>query len=143
MTLLKVVEGLARTPAQPGLVGIIESKASLKERLLAIAHPGSARRWRWLAVGVTIVLAGIGLTGAQSNREPTRNADPAASSTNLTSSGGAVRQTHGLRQVAFQVVDFDTKAPVESAGIHFALTYFGENPKETNVSYWQGRHRAA
>ena len=67
-TIIKVLEGLTGERALPGLVGIVENKAQLKERLAAICRPG--RYWQWAALTVAALLAGIGLTGAQSGKGP-------------------------------------------------------------------------
>jgi beta-lactamase regulating signal transducer with metallopeptidase domain len=64
-TILKVVENLVRGPAQPGLVGIAESKAGLKSRLRAIAQFGAARSWKWVAAVVAVAIGGTGLTDAR------------------------------------------------------------------------------
>jgi beta-lactamase regulating signal transducer with metallopeptidase domain len=64
-TILKALENMVRPAFPPGLVGIAESKASLKERLRAIARCGAAKPWRWLAAGILAVIAVISLTGAQ------------------------------------------------------------------------------
>jgi beta-lactamase regulating signal transducer with metallopeptidase domain len=64
-TILKALENMVRPAFPPGLVGIAESKASLKERLRAIARCGAAKPWRWLAAGILAIIAVIGLTGAQ------------------------------------------------------------------------------
>jgi beta-lactamase regulating signal transducer with metallopeptidase domain len=64
-TILKALENIVRPAFPPGLVGIAESKASLKERLRAIARCGSAKPWRWLAAAILVIIAVIGLTGAQ------------------------------------------------------------------------------
>ena len=62
-TILKVLEGLTGERALPGLVGIVENKANLKERMTAISRPG--KHWKWAALAVATLLAGLGLTGAQ------------------------------------------------------------------------------
>jgi beta-lactamase regulating signal transducer with metallopeptidase domain len=69
-TILKALENMVRPVFPPGLVGIAESKASLKERLRAIARCGAAKPWRWLAAGILVVLAVISLTGAQLDPDP-------------------------------------------------------------------------
>jgi bla regulator protein BlaR1 len=73
-TILKVLEGLTRPPALPGLVGIVENKAQLKERLAAIARPG--KTWKWASVFACILIVNLGLTRAQIEKIPA--AAPAA-----------------------------------------------------------------
>ena len=65
-TILKVLEGLTSGRALPELVGIAESNARLKERLAAISRPG--KYWKWAALAVTVLIAGIALTGAQTEK---------------------------------------------------------------------------
>src|ERR1041385_4665625 len=48
-TILKIVEGLNRAVPLPSLVGIAESKASIKERLVAISQSQSFTPCRWAA----------------------------------------------------------------------------------------------
>jgi beta-lactamase regulating signal transducer with metallopeptidase domain/outer membrane lipoprotein-sorting protein len=64
-TILKVLEGLSRRPALPGLVGIGESKAQIGERIRAIARGRARPAWRWAAGVLAVVIAGIALTSAQ------------------------------------------------------------------------------
>lgn len=63
-TILQVLEGLTHRPAWPGLVGIGESKAQIKERMHAIAR-GAGPRWKWAAGAVAVVIAGLALTNAR------------------------------------------------------------------------------
>lgn len=65
-TILKVLEGLAGEQALPGSVGILESKAQLKERIIAITRPG--KYWKWAALAAVAFIAGVGLTGAQTGK---------------------------------------------------------------------------
>jgi len=62
-TILKVLEGLSDERTLPGLVGIVENKAQLKERLAAISRPG--KYWKWAALAAVVLIAAVGLTGAQ------------------------------------------------------------------------------
>lgn len=71
-TILKVLEGMTGERALPGLVGIAENKAQLKERLAAISRPG--KYWKWAALAVVALIAGIGLTGAQTEKGGASNA---------------------------------------------------------------------
>jgi beta-lactamase regulating signal transducer with metallopeptidase domain/outer membrane lipoprotein-sorting protein len=64
-TILKVLEQLTQRPVLPGLVGIGESKAQMKERIRAIMRGGVGRRWRWVACAVAVVIASVALTSAR------------------------------------------------------------------------------
>lgn len=71
-TILKVLEGFTGERALRELVGIVENKARLKERLAAIGRP--RKHWKWAAPAVTVLIASIGLTGAQTDRGGASNA---------------------------------------------------------------------
>jgi bla regulator protein blaR1 len=73
-TILKVLDGLTCKRALPGLVGILENKAQLKERLTAISRP--RRYWRWAALATVVLIAGVGLTGAQSGKDASSTPEP-------------------------------------------------------------------
>jgi beta-lactamase regulating signal transducer with metallopeptidase domain len=73
-TVLKVLEQLTQRRALPGLVGIGESKAEIKQRLQAIARGSFEPRWRWAAGGAAVVIAGVALTNAR-QESPTEGLD--------------------------------------------------------------------
>ncbi len=79
-TILKVVENLTRDAAQPGLVGIAESKAGLAQRVRAIAQFSARRHWKWAALAAVVVVAGVGLTDARQTVAPV--VSPSISTTN-------------------------------------------------------------
>jgi bla regulator protein BlaR1 len=62
-TILKLVERLNRPSLLPHLVGIVESKASIKQRLGAIVQT-RAYPWRWAAGALALGIAIVGLTDA-------------------------------------------------------------------------------
>jgi beta-lactamase regulating signal transducer with metallopeptidase domain len=76
-TILKVLETLTQPRALPGLVGIGESKAQLKERIRAIARGDTGARWRWMAGVVAVVIAGICLTSAREDNPRSNRGDTA------------------------------------------------------------------
>jgi len=88
-TILKVLEGLTGEPALPGLVGIVENKAQIKERLTAISRP--RKYWKWAARAAVALVAGMGLTGAQ--RE--KGGAPDAAGTLRPDLTGRVQLTNG------------------------------------------------
>ena len=120
-TILKVVENLARGAVQPGLVGIAEGKAGLKERLRAIARSGAARPWRWAAVGTAALVAAVGLTTARQSH-PTGasgNKPTAATSTNSALAGANQRNFH------LRISDFNAATPLGDVTVSVTLDYFG------------------
>src|ERR1043166_1126977 len=62
-TILKLIERLNRPSLLPHLVGIVESKASIKQRLGAIVQ-NRAYPWRWAAGALALGIAIVGLTDA-------------------------------------------------------------------------------
>jgi len=96
-TILKVLEGLTGERALPGLVGVVENKAQLKERLAAISRPG--KYWKWAALAVMALIAGVGLTGAQAEKGgASENPKPAptdAANIARLDLTGEVRMTNG------------------------------------------------
>jgi beta-lactamase regulating signal transducer with metallopeptidase domain len=100
-TILKVVENLVHRAIQPGLVGIAESKAGLKERLRAIARIGAAKHWRWAALGMAAIVAGVGLTDAQQ----THSSDPALRKEVVTVSHDPAPDSQPTPHISGRVVD--------------------------------------
>ncbi|MGA2748286.1 MAG: M56 family metallopeptidase [Verrucomicrobiota bacterium] len=64
-TILKVLDRLTQRPVPPGLVGIGESKAEMKERIRAISRGGGVAGWRWVAGAAAVVIASVALTSAR------------------------------------------------------------------------------
>ena len=122
-TILKVVENLAHPAVQPGLVGIAESKASLTERLRAISRSGAAKHWRWAAIGIVAIVAGVGLTGAQQTHPPDAagKREAAAIPRNSALDGG------NQRNFGIRVSDYDTGTPLGEVTVRVTLNYFGGN----------------
>ncbi len=98
-TILKVVEGLSFTRRLPGIVGIVEDKARLKERLIAINHP--AKTWKWAALAAPAMLAAVGLTRAQTENSPLNRG---ASGNHTTPAGQYGRITGAILSDASPVV---------------------------------------
>jgi beta-lactamase regulating signal transducer with metallopeptidase domain/thiol-disulfide isomerase/thioredoxin len=122
-TILKVVENLAHGAVQPGLVGIAEGKAGLKERLQAIARGGVARPWRWAAIGIAAIVAAVGLTTARQTHQPDAagKKEAAAISRNSTFAGA------NQRNFRLRVTDFDSATPLGEVAVSVTLDYFGGN----------------
>ncbi len=64
-TILRLLEGFLPQPLTPGLVGILEDKRLLRQRISAIASFAPRRRWPVLALALTAGLTLVGLTDAQ------------------------------------------------------------------------------
>jgi beta-lactamase regulating signal transducer with metallopeptidase domain/thiol-disulfide isomerase/thioredoxin/protocatechuate 3,4-dioxygenase beta subunit len=120
-TILKVVENLARGAVQPGLVGIAEGKAGLKERLRAIARGGAARPWRWAAIGIAAIVAAVGLTTARQ----THPSDPTGEKEAATTSKNSALAGANQRNFAIRVSDFDMGTPLSEVTVSVTLDYFG------------------
>lgn len=61
-TILRLMDGLARPAAVPAIVGILEDRRALRERIQAIASFRRPGRWSWLAAWLVGGLAMAGLT---------------------------------------------------------------------------------
>ena len=82
-TIIKLLEGLSRPAAIPGLVGILEDKKQMRRRIAMIASFRKPGRWSMLAALLLGVVAATTLTDAQSQRTATtRNAAPTTSAPN-------------------------------------------------------------
>lgn len=64
-TILKLLENINQTKPMPGLVGIVEDRKQMAQRLRTIAAFRLPTKWSRLAVLLVLGLALIGLTGAQ------------------------------------------------------------------------------
>jgi beta-lactamase regulating signal transducer with metallopeptidase domain len=84
-TILRLLEDLARPATAPGLLGILESKKQLQQRIRTIADYVPGRRWRLSALALVAAIAVTGLTDARDRvRTPNRKTPtPAPSSTEL------------------------------------------------------------
>lgn len=67
-TILKLLAGFSRPPSVPGLVGILENKNDMKQRMKMIATFKKASGWPLLAIVVLLGLATISLTDAQTKK---------------------------------------------------------------------------
>jgi beta-lactamase regulating signal transducer with metallopeptidase domain len=124
-TILKVLEGSARTAVQPGLVGIAENQARLRERLREIARRGTARPWRWAAIALAAVITGVGLTDARQSKPANANAGRTAASNSLRA-----------RRIAGNVVDAETKEPIQEFQVIVGHVAFGTGDPAEDV-FWE------
>src|ERR1022692_2967400 len=70
-TIIKLLEGLSRPRAIPGLVGILEDKKQMRRRISMIANFHKPSRWSALAVVLLLALAAAALTDAQTENPST------------------------------------------------------------------------
>lgn len=80
-TILRLLETFARPISSPGLVGILEDKRRLRERIHLISTYVPANRWSRMAVVVAATLAVIGLTDAQNQTQPLNDSKTASINT--------------------------------------------------------------
>lgn len=69
-TIIKLLEGLSRPAAIPGLVGILEDRKQMRRRIRMIAHFKKPGRWSALALLLVGAIAAATLTDAQSGKAP-------------------------------------------------------------------------
>ncbi len=84
-TVVKLLEGLSRPAAIPGLVGILEDKKQMRRRILMIANFKRPGPWSALAILLLGLIAVAALTDAQTSIAPgrtTANRSPGAATTN-------------------------------------------------------------
>jgi beta-lactamase regulating signal transducer with metallopeptidase domain len=70
-TVVKLLEGLGRPAAIPGLVGILEDKKQMRRRILMIANFKKPGRWSALAILLLAAIAAATLTDAQTQKPST------------------------------------------------------------------------
>jgi len=69
-TILRLLEGFSPAAAAPGLIGILEERQLLRQRLSAIAEFTPAHRGAGLAAGLAIALSALALTDASKEGRP-------------------------------------------------------------------------
>lgn len=85
-TIIKLLEGAVRPAMLPGVVGILEDRGQIRQRIRMIARFRPSRRGAW-AAGVGVVLLGaVCLTDAQSSK-PTAAGTSVGASTNAVVAG--------------------------------------------------------
>ncbi|MEO5801947.1 MAG: M56 family metallopeptidase, partial [Verrucomicrobiota bacterium] len=73
-TIIKLLESFSRATAVPGLVGILEDKKQMKERLTLIANFKKPSRWHLLALLLVFALGFVTLTDAQTKKSDSQKA---------------------------------------------------------------------
>jgi beta-lactamase regulating signal transducer with metallopeptidase domain len=87
-TVIKLLEGIGRPAAIPGLIGILEDQKQMRRRIRMIANFRRPGRWSALAALVLVVLAITALTDAQTGKpasEPLRGATRYIGNQSITS----------------------------------------------------------
>jgi hypothetical protein len=82
-TILRLLETFTRPVSTPGLVGILEDKHQLRERIRLISIYVPANRWSRTALVVAVGLAVIGLTDAQNSSQPPNHSKTSPNNTAL------------------------------------------------------------
>jgi beta-lactamase regulating signal transducer with metallopeptidase domain len=127
-TILRLLADYSHQPAAPALVGILEDKRQLQQRLRMIANFRPGRRWGVLSVGLLGVLAVVGLTDAQTAK-PKNEGPSALSSTAATNAAVAAREVRvgadpvpeltgtdaEVRTLTVTVLDATTGQPIAGA----------------------------
>ncbi|HNQ72859.1 MAG TPA: M56 family metallopeptidase [Verrucomicrobiota bacterium] len=128
-TILHLLEHFTHRATAPGLVGILEDKRQLRQRIRMIASFRPGKRWGGLALALIVGLAVIGLTDAQTAKpakstggaDGSGNKSPAAQEMTLRT--GADPQPEplkpglGVRSLTVTVLDPDGK-PLPGAEVY-------------------------
>ncbi|EIQ00789.1 antirepressor regulating drug resistance protein [Opitutaceae bacterium TAV1] len=122
--ILRILENFVPQTMAPGLVGILEDKRQLRQRIAMIAAWAPRRRLSLLALFLLAGLALVGLTDAQvPAREISNENSPDSVSAILTApahpesfSAQSVTEKN-IRQITFTVLDAETGLPIKDARI--------------------------
>ncbi|MBL9137919.1 MAG: carboxypeptidase regulatory-like domain-containing protein [Verrucomicrobiales bacterium] len=120
-TVIKVLDGAGTASMAPGLVGILEDRRDVADRIRMIARFRPRPRWSWLAPGVVAAVAVLGLTDPRTSSAGARAAAAspakAGEATALkTPTVGLPPETKG-RAVRVVVRDAATDQPVAGAEV--------------------------
>jgi beta-lactamase regulating signal transducer with metallopeptidase domain/peroxiredoxin len=131
-TILKVLEGLPRQPRPPGLVGIVESKVRIKQRLIAIARHGATKPFKWTAAFLLIAIGALALTDAEKATQQTADKREEKSSADSKSVGGQKDDgtiAQNRKRFEIRVVDYDTLTPVSGVTVRFDLDFYSKGSR--------------
>ncbi|MHC1766565.1 MAG: M56 family metallopeptidase [Verrucomicrobiia bacterium] len=98
-TIIKILAGMSHPASQPGLVGILEDKRQLKDRIRMIARFQRRSTWPGAAMALLAGLGVITLTDAQSN--PQTPAAPPTESAAASSAAPVDRPSNGQPHVVW------------------------------------------
>ncbi len=104
--MIKLLERFASPAAAPGVIGIMESRSRMKQRLLMIAGFTQSRRWTVTAVTLLAVLSAVTLTEVKSETDETP-----ADSTETQESSNDANEDPAVAETA--APDSNTKAKAE------------------------------
>lgn len=115
-TILKLLENISQTKATPGLVGIVEDRKQMAQRLRRIAAFRLPSKWSRAAVLLVLGLGLIGLTGAQTLQPANPEKKPAVV---VSPPQTAISQSQTLR---FKVLDSQTGQPLAGVMVQAGRT---------------------
>jgi beta-lactamase regulating signal transducer with metallopeptidase domain len=131
-TIIRLLEGMSRTAAMPGMVGVLESREQIRERIRMIAAFKRPSRWSALAALLLVGLGVVGLTDAKDGKKPLPPVQP-ISLTNLLT---AAENDCWLKEPVWQAVPRGTQ---DLGGIEFHLEgliqLFGQGPQGDGHAY--------
>ena len=114
-TILRLLDSYSPRAAMPGLVGILEDKRQLRQRIVMIANYVPAKKWPLAAALLVGLLAIVGLTDAQNN---TPGSAPAGNKAHVANTALPPRPvvTDG-REIKVTVLDAETGKPLPNAEV--------------------------
>ena len=141
-TIIRLLEGMARGAAMPGLVGVLESRDQIRERIRMIAAFKRPGRWSAMAVLLMLGLGVVGLTDASPNEQVAQQTSAAADG--LASKDGVAPRsavtnsqdraknitpgTEGQVEVHGRVTD-DQDHPIEGATVSAGKRFSGDHQR--------------
>ncbi len=131
-TIIRLLEGMSRTAAMPGMVGVLESREQIRERIRMIAAFKRPSRWSALAALLLVGLGVVGLTDAKDGKKPLPPVQPISLTNILT----AAENDCWLKEPVWQAVPRGTQ---DLGGIEFHLEgliqLFGQGPQGDGHAY--------
>ena len=131
-TIIRLLEGMSHTAAMPGMVGVLERREQIRERIRMIAAFKRPSRWSALAALLLVGLGVVGLTDAKDGKKSLPPGQP-ISLTNLLT---AAENDCWLKEPVWQAVPRGTQ---DLGGIEFHLEgliqLFGQGPQGDGHAY--------
>ncbi len=128
-TVIKVLEGFTQPTAIPGLVGILEDKKQIKERITMIAQFKPSSGWPVMALALVTLLGCVSLTDGKKQTAGEQNRSGGDATARIwDSAGGAMKASTGVEgQPVVRLVASDK--------IDWWLTFGGEARPSPNGKY--------